>query len=467
MEQAMSVMNPISKAAAVSGQSAEDVATFVADRLKGENKEINPANVHDLLSGVVLAQRSGEFNNLQEAMAAFKTLPEGVQQRTGLTNKDLAGLFAGATRAGGNRDTGVAAVQAITHMSQSGFVGDKVLGGLLGVGSFMHGGKFDVSRLSKAAGNVGRLGRSDQERMAMLTQVGGLSEQEAHGLLSILEHIQNFNDGVKKVNTDTKSFDQSMDEASDSLGTNLKRVNNTIVGGFTDIFGSLEGVAKKAMKGDIMGTVDALPHAIGDMFSKMAQHPALVAGGLAATAAGGILMKHLGLGGGMASIGSGVAEGKALEAGAGVTPVYVVNFGQIGDAAKSAGGVADEFLKKTAALATGTGGIAGEAAVGAGAAGETAAGLSTGAIAAGGALAVGAGLAAGEATKYIAGGGLEETITAIWKKLSGQTEQAQSGKIPLPYGGQDVKVKVEVDSKDPGFKARPKAIDNPRDARNT
>ena len=442
MDQAMSAMNPIAKAAAVNGGNAEEIASFVADRLKGENKEVNEANVKDLLGGLVLAQRGGEFNSIQESMQAFKGLPEGVQSRTGLSNRDLAALFSGATRAGGNRDTGVAAVQAITRMSQEGFAGDATLGGVLGIGSFKKNGKFDMGQLTKAAGNVGRLGNSEQQRMAMLTQVSGLSDQEAQGLLSILEHIQKFNDGVQKVEKDTKSFDQSMEESADSLGTDMKRLNNEIVGGFSDIFSPLMKMAHQIASGhlptNILGN-------IGDSVAGAVKHPVLVAGGLAATAAGGFLMKQLGIGG----LAKGVATGKALEA-AGVQPVYVTNASEI---AKDANSVADDFLKKTEALATegsGPAAVAAEFGVGGIAA------MISGALGAIGLTAYAYTHPDSDVTKQGAinpsgGAGIPGT---------GLLERPPESKYDREH-----RIKIEIDSKDPAFKARPKATDNPRDSR--
>jgi hypothetical protein len=159
IEQSKSAMEPISKAAAMSeDRDASRIAEFVKDRLKGEGREINRGNVQELLQSLVLAQRGGEFNSLGEAMQGMGGVDAAAQRRAGLSDREMAGILAGSTRAGADRATGTAAAQALVHMSQRGFGGSAALAGMLGVGSFMNGGKFDASRLTRASANFRRRG---------------------------------------------------------------------------------------------------------------------------------------------------------------------------------------------------------------------------------------------------------------------------------------------------------------------
>jgi hypothetical protein len=464
VDQSRAVMEPIAKAAAMGNGDAGQIAEFVKDRLKGEGKDINHGNVQELLQSLVLAQRGGEFNSLQDAMEGMSGINAGAQHRAGLSDREMAGILAGSTRAGADKATGVSAAQALVHMSQQGFGGSAALAGMLGVGSFMSSGKFDSSRLTQASANLRKSGRSDSESIALF-QGAGLSEQESTGLLAILKNVEKFQAGIKKVATDTKTFDQTFEEVTDTLSHRLEELKNTTVQGFSDIFGPLMGVAKKAASGNLTGAITDLPRATGQMIGGAASHPILTSGALLGTAAGGAILKRFGLGGEAAEMGAGIAKGKALQAGAGVTPVYVVNFGEVGKAAGGDSG-SDGFMKKMEELAMGTGGIAGKS----GGAGKLASLLGVvgkGAAVAGGAVGAGA-------LGYALGSGVNDVID---EKTQGKTSEGFEGnaverlifKLDKMLGGDNAKrlmeVKVEVDSKDPAYMARPKKTDNARDPR--
>ncbi|MGZ3316860.1 MAG: hypothetical protein ACXU95_06120 [Isosphaeraceae bacterium] len=462
IDQTRSVMSPIAKAAAMGNGDAGQVAEFVKDRLKGEGKEINQGNVQELLQSLVLAQRGGEFNSMQDAMQGMGGINASAQRRAGLSDREMAGILAGSTRAGADKATGVAAAQALVHMSQQGFGGAAALGGMLGVGNFMSNGKFDTSKLTQASANLKKSGRSDSESITLF-QGAGLSEQESTGLLAILKNVEKFQAGVKRVATDTKTFDQSFEEVTDTLGHRLEELKNTTVQGFDDIFSPLMNVAKKAAGGDVGGAIAGLPRAAGQAAAGAASHPLLAGGALLATAAGGALLKKFGLGGEGADLAKGVAKGTALKQ-AGVTPVYVTNAGEIrGEAGGSS--MADKFMQREAEAA-GMGGVAGQG-------GKLARALGIGGKALGGAAAVaGAGYAG-----YQIGTGINDVLD---EKTQGRTSEGYEGsaverlifKLDKLFGGENAKnfmaaqkVVVEIDSKDPAYMARPKKNDNPRDSR--
>lgn len=456
MEQSKAVMEPIAKAAAMGNGDAGQVADFVKDRLKGEGKEINKTNVTDLLQAVNLAQRSGEFNSMGEAMQGMQGVDAAAQRRAGLSDKDLAGILAGSTRAGADKATGVAAAQAVIHMGQQGFGGGAALGGMLGVGSFMKDGKFDTSKLTAAAAHLKKSGRSDAENVELFKSAG-LSEQESTGLLAILKNITKFNEGVKRVATDTKTFEQSFEEVTDTLSHRLEELKNATVAGFDDIFSPLMRTVKQAAGGHYGDAAKGLPGALFDSAKGVAAHPLLAGGGLLATAAGGALLKKLGLGEGKAKLGEGLAKGKALQ-GAGVTPVYVVNFGEVGEASKSDTG---GFFDKTEKLAGGAGTAAG------GAVGLGIGTLAAGAGAAGLALVVAQQMRIAnekdpKKQKQIADSGDNGFGNAAGQ---GGGIQADLQRLLVEWlsGNKNQKVQVEVMTKDPGIMANPKKTDNARD----
>ncbi|MGZ3696479.1 MAG: hypothetical protein ACXWP5_00170 [Bdellovibrionota bacterium] len=454
VDQSKSVMEPIAKAAAMGNGDAGQVAEFVKDRLKGEGKDINKGNVQELLQSLVLAQRGGEFNSMQDAMQGMGGIDAVSQKRAGLSDRDLAGLMAGATRAGTNKATGIAGVQGLLQLATGGLSSDAALSGMLGVkgGSLMRDGKFDMNALLSAPGLSGKhFGEADK---AKLMGDAGLSGDQATGVLAFLQNAQKFRDGMKKVATDTKTFEQSFEETTDTLGHRLEELKNTTVGGFSDIFSPLMGIAKQAAGGHIGDALSNLPRAVGEMGAGAAAHPLLTGGALLATAAGGALLKKFGLGGG-GELAKGVATGTALKQ-AGVTPVYVTNAGEISGAGGNS--MADKFMQGEDKL----GGLAG----GAAGMGKLAKVMN---------IAKGvAGVGAAGALGYEVGTGINNVID---EKTQGKTSEGFEGnaverlifKLDKLFGGENAKniigankMTIEIDSKDAAYMARPKKTDNAR-----
>jgi len=449
MDQAMSVMNPIAKTAAMGNGDAAQVARFVADRLQAENRKITPENVNSLLQSLVAATRGGQFKDINEAMAAMSGGSAAAKHRAGMSDREYAAIVAGATRVGADRETGMAAVQALLHLSQSGFGGSAALSGLLG----MKGGHFDFKQLTPELAQrffQKTKGMNDSDRINLLTS-GGISQQEATGLMAILKGVQKFQDGVKKVASDQKTLDSSYQESTDNLEDSLKRMRNQMDKGFDQIFSPFQGVMSKAANGDLGGALSDIPGATVDSLKGVMDNKGMVASAAAITALSGALGNKL------FGIGGGIMRGKLMQKVAGVTPVFVTNAEEIRTG--SAGGITggsesiDEALKQMGDLAMG-GGMASKIP---GAATKLGAFASFGIPAAG---AAGLGLLAGKLVQLEPA--FEDMIATAFKKAFGRKDVV--GVLPTPWGGQ-MTHKIEVHSVDPGIKAIPKASDKPRNPR--
>jgi hypothetical protein len=424
IDQSMSVMNPIAKTAALGGGDASAVARFVKDRLQGEGREINQGNVGELLQSLVAAQRGGQFKNVDEAMEALGSGSASAKGRAGLSDRNYAALVSGATRVGADKETGVAAIQGLLHLSQSGLGGSAALAGLLGMGTGK--GDFDFRKLNgqNAARFLGKTeGLGDSGRIKLLSSAG-VSEQEATGLLAILKGIDKFQAGVKRVSSDQKTLDQSFEESTDNLEDGFKSMRNQMDKGFDQILSPFHGPLKKALKGDLGGAAMGLPGAGAESLKGIMDNKALVGMGLSLTALSGVLSNKI-----FGGLGGGAMKGKLMEKVAGTTPVYVVNAEEI-----SGGG--------------GMGSMVGGAASKAG----TFARFGLPAIAAG------VGMGAGKLVELEPR--IEEAITNAFKKAFGKPDVA--GVLPTPYGQ---KIKLEITSTDGRYNVTPKASDNPRNAK--
>lgn len=455
VDKSMSVMDPIAKVAAMGNGNAAEIATFAKDQLKGQGKDVNSSNVESLLHSLVLATRNGEFANLDDAMAGYKGLDPSIRARAGLSDRETAALMSGATHTGTDRETSMAGLNALMRSSVDEISGNNVLGSILGIKSLQTNGKFDINRLKGTS--VDKLpGSTDNQKIKLLAETGGMSEQEATGVFNFIKNFGSMKEGVDKTLKDQKSLTEAVDQATDNLSDKLTRLRNKMVTGFSDIVDPLEGVAKDLVDGNFGKAIGGAPKAIAGSLQGAADNPALVAGAIGATILAGGLAKKLPklFGGGAAETAAGVAKGNALKA-AGVTPVYMTNAGEIArsiDESNKAGSYNDKMYKAMG---------------GAGAGGSKGAGRITGALGkvAGAFMAYEAGAVVGELANPYIDAGLKKT-----------NEKDQYGRdwdgferilLRLGFGPQGLKFehKIEVDSKDPGFLGKPKAADLMKDGR--
>jgi hypothetical protein len=139
----------------------------------------------------------------------------------------MAGILAGSTRAGADKATGLSGAQALIHMSQQGFGGSAALAGMLGVGSFMNGGKFDTSRCHARLANFKKHRPLRQRERRPVPKRGPIRAGVLRATGAILKNVEKFQAGVKRVATDTKTFDQTFEEVTDTLSHRLEELKNT------------------------------------------------------------------------------------------------------------------------------------------------------------------------------------------------------------------------------------------------
>lgn len=270
----------------------------------------------------------------------------------------------------------------------------------------------------------------------------GMSDEEAKGFLRLAEALRTNGAAVEAARTSVvdinKEYQQTM-----SLGDSFRASLNHVKGAFTGLMDKL-GAPDLINKGTNM-LQDASHSAIGS---------AAVVGGTGLLAA---MLTGKGLGG-IGDLLSGEAKKTAIEAATGekVQRVEVINWpasmggGLLDKVVEGAGG-ANNFKNWGKVLTTG--GIAGEAAVGAEGAGAVAGG---GALTAAApfAAAAGVGLLAGQAFKYInnqtEGGGLEATIQELMDWLKGNDKPRPSLFTEPPKT-----VRVTVDTKNKDLKTFP------------
>ena len=454
-------MESIGQATLMNGGNSKGVTDFLKKDVVAHGKDMNTVgrgDIDDSLGAANLLMRTGKgFTHQADAMAAISGLDSNAVRSSGLNPKQIASILAGASKSGVSGEASMAGVHGLLGEITK---GDRsVFARVLGIGSLKDkDGKLDLSNLGKANARLDNLGGDEDSRKSRLGELAGMSDKEAEGVFAFIRQNKAFSDAMGVAEKDTKTFSESFKQASNNLKDNMQGLQTKVEAGLDDIFKGFKEPLNDLIQGNVGKAAGGLGHGLGQAAIGMKDHPALVAGAFATVLGGGALITGLlsKLGGGGA-LGAGVAKGKMLEQ-AGVTPVYVVNFAEMGGGGGTAGGgltsKALPFLKKMGSLmgmAGTTLGAIGTSSVGA-LAGTGAAGLATigGGVAAAGAVGYGTGLIINEVTSAI---GNKFDIPSLGEAIYDLIDKLQTQKVELKI------------TKPKGFAVEPNADDNQTDAR--
>lgn len=223
---------------------------------------------------------------------------------------------------------------------------------------------------------------TDAQRFQYINKSFGKADLDTQrGLMALLS-----GNGLSNIRAFTKEID--------AAGGTLERDLDTAMNNAVDQGARLQGHLRRAAEGFARPINEAISNAIKHLLNKKADGGMELGGGtiMAGAAVGaagvylasrvlpGVLGRLVGRGGGLAA---GVAEGKALQAAAGVTPVYVTNWAEMNGGGTSALGVGGAAAGGAAAVSvltklktiTALAGLAGSSSLGVAGLGYTAAGV--------------------------------------------------------------------------------------------
>jgi hypothetical protein len=470
-EQITKFMKQIGDATLLAHGNQGAVTDFVKGSLTGQGKEFNQENVEGALTAADVLRRKGRgFGTMEQSMSALGGLDQQSIKSSGLSEKNIAALLAGASRSmsAGQASAGIG---ALLEANKNGLQQGSVLAGIVGA-SGRHAlsganGQLDVSKLANQ-GSFNRLmamgGGDEKKAMEVFRAISGMGPEASDALFKMIKNFKDFNSTVADANADQKKLGTSAEQAGDNIKAMYQQMQDKLVVGFEDIFDPIKGPLKALLGGHPGDAAMGIPGAISGALKGAMEHPLLVGGALLGTAAGGMLLKGvlgkvMGGGGGAVELAKGTAIGKALQA-AGITPVYVVNHAEIGhDAQMTPSAISGMF---GGGAAGGLGGAAGK-------------------LGRAGTFLKGAGGVFAAAEVGMAIGGVINDIDAAHssKNKFGQDfsplEKGLAKVIPEWAGGMtkqqykdnytEQKVIVEIHSTDGRFDAKPKASDNPTDGK--
>ncbi len=326
----LAIMDSVGKAAAMGDGDSTKVSNQIKGSLQDQGKEITKANVDEYLGASDVLRRKGkDFGDLNAASGAVSGINGADIANSGMSMRQVANILAASTQATGNRQ-GSEAVKALLG-GESDF--KSAVGLSSGLGLKMKDDKIDLSSLGSKdySQKVMSMGSTDQIRRLVLKDITGASDQAVQAFLNIAKNGESFRNSLNEAATDTKTFSQSALEGKDNLQNAYQGFDNELVSGVSDILGKFEDPIKNLLGGHIGAAAGGVPGAIKGGLDGAADHPALVAGAIATTIGGGMLLKGIfgkipGLG-----LAKGMAEGQVAKK-MGAEPVFVVNASEIGDA---------------------------------------------------------------------------------------------------------------------------------------
>lgn len=483
-------MESIGNATLLAHGNQSSVTDFVKKSLTEQGKDFNQENVEGTLTAADMLRRKGRgFQTMESAMGALGGLDQQGIKASGLSEKNIAAMIAGASKSMSAAQA-TAGIGAILEANKNGIQQGSVLAGVLGASGkdALRGsnGQLDISKIANG-GSYQRLmsmGHGDESKaMEIFRSISGMGPEASDALFKMIKNFKDFNSTMVDANADTKKLSTSAEQASDNVKAMYQQMQDKLVIGFEDIFNPLKGPLKSILGGHPVDALGGMSGAIAGSLKGMMEHPMLTGGAVLGTAAGGMLIKSLfgkmlgngGLGE-VAGLAKGVGIGSALKQ-MGVTPVYVVNAAEIGTGQTMIPSAIKDLLG---------GGTAGEGAAGTigklGRAGKFMKFLGPLlSVAAEGAqtyseysqsdseqskkdalMRGGAGIAGSLGGMY-AGAALGTMVFPGVGTVIGGAVGGAIGSWGAREGAQ--KVLVEIHSTDGRFDAKPKATDNPRDAR--
>lgn len=426
-EELMKIMKMLGDNSKLTGGNTIESAQKAMQILKDQGKKITTENVADVLSSADLFRRTGMSDGKQSsALNVLGSVSGQDIKNSGMSNREFSSMLAAMSKIAGVSQESVGELASeVTKLASKPLEQGSVMAGIMGGQQLMKNGKINMDMLTSddARKRVQGLGgKSEQENREIFKAVTGLSDK----FYNLIMQGEEFRVNMNKSTSDTKTFGDVTRSAGDNLEKGWRSMINGMISGFTDIFGPFEDGVKKIFSGDIFSGIKDMVKAVPESLKGIGNNKAMVGAYAGATWLQGaginsILTKIAG--GGGAGAGAAGTGSRILSA---LNPVAkVAGAGLAGYAAGEylSDNVIDPYTTQTNKY-----------------------GQKSNAV---------------ERMLASASVGLGQALP-VTQKMGALTEE----QYKEMYGKkQEIEVKVIVESNDPQFMMKPKASDNPKDAR--
>lgn len=225
-----------------------DPASFsreIASDLRARGQRITEESVKKSLNALTVGVRQG-LGDIETAFEAVSAVPGRVQERAGLSQRDLVNLFAGTQGVSADPQETRAAIQELIKVTDQ--LDGEALQGVLGA---FRGPKdaegnrqflFGTSQLNEAARRLEKIGDDRVQREVL--QKLGLSEQGTEGILSIVRDRAGFQRERGFAELDQATVKQAFERSTEGFGEAVSNIFNRILNSFSrdTTFEQREGV---------------------------------------------------------------------------------------------------------------------------------------------------------------------------------------------------------------------------------
>ena len=342
-KQLTAISEMLGEAKATTGEETGALADTVIEILKKQGEAITASSFKKTLDALQGTRTAGGFHTAAEAGGAVSELSPYAKPFN-MSTREMGGMTSIASKAGPQGQEIVH--QLISEAAKIG--GASRLNATLGQNIFKAGAQGQATGM-----DISKLGKVNMANPQIMEAITGITGAGGNDLKRFIESFrENASDmqrvvgGANETATQFKTATNNLAFSIDSFKEKTKEAGREVGSALSNLGKDLlHGNFKEAWK-DVKQTGGALKENAGTIGAAAGITAAvgLIVGGSAKS-----LFSKLG-GGGLAGVAGGVAEGEALKEAAGVTPVYVTNYAQIG-AGGGVGSSLTDMVKKAIPLA--------------------------------------------------------------------------------------------------------------------
>ena len=198
------------------GVDIPSLAEDIAKDIRARGGQVTAEAAQDSIEAIITGTRAG-IGTFNEVMKGVLELPGRVQERAGLTQRDLVELLGGAAGVAADPELVNEAVRSLIKATDS-IETRGAVQGVLGTQLRDTEGKFDITtkNLDEIAANLAGLGDEQQQR-AVLTAVPGFDERSAEGLLALIRDRRGFEEARTRTEADRPKLEDVFEQATSGV----------------------------------------------------------------------------------------------------------------------------------------------------------------------------------------------------------------------------------------------------------
>ena len=203
----------------------------IARDIRARGEEVTADAAKRSIEALIVGTRQG-LGDIEQSFQAVSALPGRVQERAGLSQRDLVNLFAGGQGVAADPQLVNEAVRSLIKATDS-IESRAAVQGILGTQLRDAQGKFTLTanNLDDIARRLDGIGDEAQQR-AVLESIPGFSPEAVEGILSLVKDRLGFQRERERANRDKPKLEDAFERATDGFLENVSSFFNTFGNAF-------------------------------------------------------------------------------------------------------------------------------------------------------------------------------------------------------------------------------------------